>query len=300
VEYKIDIGTIIFILLFVIIVLLIFRSIIIIRPTEKGVVERLGKFNKVIEQGMHIMIPIVDHVRIVNMTEKMVIVEPQEVITKDKLNTLIDAVVYYKVLDPQATLYNVNDHESQTVMLAKTSLRSVIGNLSLTETTENRARINLDLQNILSIETKTYGIDVLRCELQEIKPPKNVQEAMNEVVRTENLKLSAVNEAIAVETKANGLKMASIKEAEGKKTSVELEAEGEANAVKTLAQAEADKIKLVNESIQENFKDAAVEYKKLETVLESLKNGTKIIVGTESSLVNVIGDIAGITPIEKK
>ena len=249
---------------------------------------------------MHIMIPIVDHARVVNMTEQMVVVEPQEVITKDKLNTLIDAVVYYKVLDPQATLYNVNDHESQTVMLAKTSLRSVIGNLSLTETTENRARINLDLQNILSIETKTYGIGVLRCELQEIKPPKNVQEAMNEVVRTENLKLSAVNEAIAVETKANGLKMASIKEAEGKKTSVELEAEGEANAVKTLAQAEADKIKLVNESIQENFKDAAVEYKKLETVLESLKNGTKIIVGTESSLVNVIGDIAGITPIEKK
>lgn len=274
--------------------------IVVVRPTEVGIVERFGKFNTILEQGLHVLIPIVDVVRFVNITEQMVEIEPQIVITKDKLNVTIDAIVYYRVIDPKAALYNVNSHRDQTVMLAKTSLRSVIGNLSLTETTENRAKINNDLQEILTAETKTYGIDILRCELQKIEPPKHVQEAMNDVVRTENLKLSARNEADAAETRADGIRMAAIKTAEGNKKAMELEAEGQAAAIKSIAEAEASKIEMINKSIRENFKDAAVDYKKLETALGSLQNGTKVIVGNSSNLVNVISDAAGITPMDVK
>lgn len=273
---------------------------IIIRPTERGIIERFGKFSREITQGLHFKIPFVDTVHKVNITENMVDVEPQVVITKDKLNVVVDALVYYKIDDPKASLYNVDNHRVQLVSLTKTTLRSVIGNLTLTETNENRTTINHQVKGVLEEETKTYGVGILRVEIQRIEPPENVQDAMNEVVRQENIKLAAVNEAEAVETKADGRRKAAIKEAEGQKKSTELNAEGKANAIKALAEAEAEKIKVVNESIRNNFTGQAVEYKKLETALGSLENGTKIIVGNDSNLVNVIGDAAGIVPVEKK
>ena len=273
---------------------------IIIRPTETGVIERFGKFNREISQGLSFKIPLVDTVHKINITENMVDVAPQMVITKDKLNVLVDALVYYKINAPKAALYNVDNHEIQLVSLTKTTLRSVIGNLTLTETNENRSTINNQVKTVLAEETVSYGVGILRVEIQRIEPPENVQGAMNEVVRMENIKLAAANEALAVEIKADGRRKASIKEAEGQKKSRELNAEGEANAIKALAEAEAEKIKVVNESIQKNFIGQAVEYKKLETALGALENGTKIIVGSDSNLVNVIGDTAGIVPVEKK
>jgi len=272
----------------------------VIRPTEVGIVERFGKYNRSIEQGLNVVIPLVDTVYKVNVTEQMVDITPQTVITKDKLNVVVDAIVYYKINDPKSALYNVNNHETQLVSLTKTTLRSVIGQLTLTETNENRSDINIRVKGVLEEETSMYGVGILRVEIQKIEPPSNVQDAMNEVVRMDNIKLAAVNEALAVEIKADGRRKASIKEAEGQKKSRELNAEGEANAIKALAEAEAEKIKVVNESIQKNFIGQAVEYKKLETALGALENGTKIIVGKDSNLVNVIGDTAGIVPIEKK
>lgn len=272
----------------------------VIRPTEIGIVERFGKYNRLLSQGLNVVIPFVDTVYKINVTEQMVDIAPQTVITKDKLNVVVDAIVYYKINDPKAALYNVNNHETQLVSLTKTTLRSVIGQLSLTETNENRSDINIRVKGVLEEETAMYGVGILRVEIQKIEPPENVQAAMNEVVRMENIKLAAVNEAEAVETKADGLRKAAIKEAEGKKKATELNAEGQANAIKELAKAEAEKIRAVNLSISDTFLGPAVEYKKLETALESLRNGTKIIVGKDSNLVNVIGDAAGIVPIEKK
>lgn len=272
----------------------------VIRPTEIGIVERFGKFNRSLLPGLNVVIPFVDAVYKINVTEQMVDITPQTVITKDKLNVVVDAIVYYKINDPKAALYNVNNHETQLVSLTKTTLRSVIGQLSLTETNENRSDINIRVKGVLEEETATYGVGILRVEIQKIEPPANVQAAMNEVVRMENIKLAAVNEAEAVETKADGQRKAAIKEAEGQKKSTELNAEGKANAIKALAEAEAEKIRVVNESIQKNFVGQAVEYKKLETALGSLENGTKVIIGNDSNLVNVIGEAAGIVPIEKK
>lgn len=273
---------------------------IVIRPTEKGIIERFGKYSREISQGLHFKIPFIDMVYKINITENMVDIDPQVVITKDKLNVIVDALVYYKIDDPKASLYNVDNHRTQLVSLTKTALRSVIGNLTLTQTNENRIEINKQVKAVLEEETKTYGVGILRVEIQKIEPPENVQDAMNEVVRQENIKLAAINEAEAVETKADGKRKASIKEAEGQKKSIELNAEGKANAIKALAEAEAEKIKVINESIRNNFTGQAVEYKKLETALGALENGTKVIVGNDSNLVNVIGDTAGIVPIEKK
>lgn len=273
---------------------------IIIRPTETGIIERFGKFNREISQGLHFKIPLIDTVYKINITENMVDIDPQVVITKDKLNVVVDALVYYKIDNPKAALYNVDNHRMQLVSLTKTTLRSAIGNLTLTETNENRAEINKRVKSVLEEETITYGVGILRVEIQNIKPPENVQDAMNEVVRQENIKLAAINEAEAVETKADGKRKASIKEAEGQKKSRELNAEGEANAIKALAEAEAEKIRVINESLRNNFIGQAVEYKKLETALGSLENGTKVIVGSDTNLVNVIGEAAGIVPVEKK
>ena len=281
--------------------LLIFNATyVVIRPTEIGIIERFGKFSRSIDQGLHFMIPFIDKISIVNITENMVDIAPQVVITKDKLNVVVDAIVYYKIDDPKASLYNVNNHRVQLVSLTKTTLRSVIGNLTLTETNENRAAINSQVKSTLEEETQAYGVGILRVEIQKIEPPQNVQDAMNEVVRQENIKFAAINEAEAVETKADGKRKAAVKEAEGLKRARELNAEGEARATRTIADAEAYRIETVNKSLRENFVGQAVEYKKLETAVTSLEKNTKIIVGDSKNLVNVIGETAGIVPIENK
>ncbi|MCD4806573.1 MAG: SPFH/Band 7/PHB domain protein [Methanococcoides sp.] len=269
-----------------------------IRPIEYGVVERFGKFTKVLEPGLHFLIPFVDKVRIVNITEQMVDVDPQMVITSDKLNAIVDAVVYYKVKDPQAALYHVDDHKRQLSSLARTTLRAVIGKMTLTDANENRAEINDSVEQILNEETKSYGVDILRVEIQRIEPPQDVQEAMNEVVKANNKKIAAADFANAAEIEADGFKRAEIKKAEGLKEAAILEANGKAYAITAVAKADAEQIKLVNESIQKYFVDNAVDYKKLESTVAALKNGTKIIVGTDTELVNVIGDASGVVPIQ--
>src|SRR3990167_9961213 len=136
----------------------------IVRPTEVRLVERLGKYLRTLAQGFNFTIPIIDRVVGVNITEQMVDVAPQTVITKDKLNVIVDAVVYYKVRDPQKAIYNINNHEEQLISLARTTLRAVVGQMTLTQANEDRNAINNKLEEILDKETATYGVDVLRVE----------------------------------------------------------------------------------------------------------------------------------------
>jgi len=149
-------------------------SIRIVRPTEKGVVERLGKFSYVADQGIHFLIPFVDQMYKINLTERMVGAEPQEVITSDNLNAIVDAQVYFKVRSDdesvKRSIYAVNDYEVQIVSLARTTLRDVIGNLSLKDANSQRNKINEKLQGILQTETRSWGIDIVRTELKEIQP----------------------------------------------------------------------------------------------------------------------------------
>jgi regulator of protease activity HflC (stomatin/prohibitin superfamily) len=263
-------------------------SIKIVRPTEKGIVERLGKYNFVADQGIHFLIPFVDLMYRINLTERMVGAEPQEVITSDNLNAIVDAQVYFKVRSDdesvKKSIYSVNDYELQIVSLARTTLRDVIGNLSLKDANSQRNKINERLQGILQVETHSWGIDIVRTELKEIQPPADVQETMNKVVKAENEKVAAIDFATAQETGADGLRRAKIKEAEGDKQSRILRAEGDAEA-----------IRLVNEAAMKYFKDEAKELRKIQMVEAALANNTKYIVPENASIINLLAEAGTIS-----
>ena len=274
-------------------VLLIFAGIRIVRPTQRGLIERLGKYSKFAGPGFHWIIPIIDKIYVVNVTEQMIDADPQEIITNDNLNASVDAQVYFRVKSDEesvkGSIYNVNNFKWQIVNLARTTLRNIIGTLTLKSANSERGKINAELYKTLHLETKGWGIEIVRTELKQIDPPKDVQETMNKVVKAENEKIAAIDSATAAETVADGVKRAKIKEAEGYKQSKILHAEGEAEA-----------IKLVNEAADKYFVGNAQLMKKLETVEASLQNNSKIVVPTGSELVNIIGDLAGVLPLKKK
>ncbi len=207
--------------LFVIALIVFFNGIRIVRPTHRGLVERLGKYNRFALPGFHWIIPLVDKMYRVNITEVMVDAEPQEIITNDNLNARVDAQVYFKVKDDEASVknsqYNVYAYSSQIVNLARTTLRNIIGTMTLKSANSERGRINEELQGTLRKETANWGIEIVRTELKEIDPPKDVQETMNKVVKAENEKIAAIDFATAQETMADGSRRAEIKKAEGVK-----------------------------------------------------------------------------------
>jgi len=275
------------------IILIFFAGIRIIRPTERGLTERLGKYNRFNGPGFHWIIPGIEHLFRVNVTEVMVNAESQEIITNDNLNASVDAQVYYKVKSDEESVkssqYNVNNYKWQIVNLARTTLRNIIGTLTLKSANSERGKINAELHKTLLVETHNWGIEIVRTELKEIDPPRDVQETMNKVVKAENEKIAAIDYASAAETVADGVKRAKIKEAEGYKQSKILHAEGEAEA-----------IKLVNEAADKYFIGNAQLMKKLDTVVSALENNAKIVIPSGSELVNVIGELAGVLPLEKK
>lgn len=261
--------------------LFLLSGIRVVRPTHRMLIETLGKYKKTAESGFNWIIPIIQTGRYVNITEQMVDVQPQTVITKDNLNAVVDAVVYYQIKDAKASQYNVDDHQIQLTSLARTTLRAVIGKMTFTEANEERNKINTDVEKILDKETDSYGVEVLRVEIQKIEAPKEVQNAMNEVVTAERKMISAKNFAKAKETEADGQRMADIKIAEGKKRASILEAEGKAEA-----------FKLINKE----FKDNAITERRLSVTENSLKDNSKIIL-TEKGITPklLIGDL----PIKK-
>lgn len=278
---------------FILVALAVFilSGIRIIRPTHRGLIERLGKYHRFAEPGFHWIIPVIENMYIENITEQMIDAVPQEIITYDNLNARVDAQVYFKVktdeLNVKNSNYNVYNVQSQIVNLARTTLRNIIGTMTLKSANSERGRINDELLKVLKKETENWGIDIVRTELKEIDPPKDVQETMNKVVKAENEKIAAVDFATAVETGADGQKRAEIKKAEGIKQARILQAEGEAEA-----------IKLVNEAANKYFIGNAQVLRKLETVETSLKNNTKVVIPPNTELVNVVGELAGITPIK--
>ncbi|MBN2615768.1 MAG: SPFH/Band 7/PHB domain protein [Bacteroidales bacterium] len=275
------------------VVLVLFAGIRIVRPTQRGLIERLGKYRSLASPGFHWIIPVIDRLFMVNVTEQMVDAEPQEIITNDNLNASVDAQVYFRVKADEESvkgaIYNVNNYTWQIVNLARTTLRNIIGTLTLKSANSERGKINAELYTTLHNETKSWGIEIVRTELKEIDPPDDVQETMNKVVKAENEKIAAIDSATAAETVADGIKRAKIKEAEGFKQSKILHAEGEAEA-----------IKLVNEAADKYFVGNAQLLRKLEAVEASLEKNAKIVVPTGTDLVNIIGEMAGVLPIERK
>jgi len=260
---------------------------------DRGLIERLGKYHRFAGPGFHWIIPIIDKMYQVNITERMIDAKPQEIITNDNLNAKVDAQVYFKVKadeeNVKSSIYNVNDYQYQIVNLARTTLRNIIGTLTLRSANSERNKINDSLHEILKEETMLWGLEIVRTELKEIDPPPDVQETMNKVVKAENEKIAAIDFATAAETAADGTKRSEIKKAEGIRQARILEAEGEAAA-----------IKLVNEAAEKYFIGNAQILRKLEALETALKNNAKIVVPANSELINVIGEMAGIIPLSKQ
>ena len=282
-----------FLVVIVIFLLVVFfAGIRIVRPTRRGLVERLGRYARFARPGFNWVIPIVERMITVNITEQMVDAQPQEIITDDNLNASVDAQVYFKVKADEESVknsqYNVNDYDWQIVNLARTTLRNIIGTLTLKSANSERDRINGELLLTLSKETVNWGMEIVRTELKEIDPPKDVQETMNKVVKAENEKIAALDFANAKERDADGSKRAEIKKAEGVKQAKILRAEGDAEA-----------IRLVNEAANRYFIGNAQLLRKLETVERALKDNAKIVVPAEAELVNVIGELAGVLPLSR-
>jgi regulator of protease activity HflC (stomatin/prohibitin superfamily) len=276
-------------LLIVPVILVFLSGVRIIRPTSRGLIERLGKYNRFAHPGFHWIIPGIERMFQVNITEQMIDAEPQEIITNDNLNARVDAQVYFKVKDDEESVkgsqYNVNNYKWQIVNLVRTTLRNIIGTLTLKSANSERAKMNSELLRTLLIETKTWGIEIVRTELKEIDPPRDVQETMNKVVKAENEKIAAIDFASARETVADGEKRARIKEAEGSRQAKILHAEGEAEA-----------IKMVNEAADKYFIGNAQMLRKLEALESSLDKNAKIVIPVGAELVNIIGEMAGIAP----
>ena len=277
----------------VVIIVIALRGIFIVRPIDRCLVERFGKYHRFAQPGLHWRIPVFEKIYYVNVTEQMVDAEPQEIITNDNLNARVDAQIYFNVkndeLSIKSSLYNVNNYRNQIVSLARTTLRNIIGTLTLKSANSERDKINFELLKTLAHETGSWGIDIVRAELKEIDPPKDVQETMNKVVKAENEKIAAVDFANAVETQADGEKRANIKRAEGIKQANILRAEGEAEA-----------IKLVNDAADKYFKGNAQLLRQLEAVEKSLVNNSKIVVNSDTELINVIGDMAGVPLLKRE
>ncbi len=277
----------------IVVVLFFFYGIRIVRPMDRGLIERLGKYHRFAQPGFHWIIPVIDKMYKVNITERMIDAEPQEIITNDNLNAKVDAQVYFKVKADEESvkrsIYNVNDYQWQIVNLARTTLRNIIGTLTLRSANSERNKINGSLHEILKEETMMWGLEIVRTELKEIDPPPDVQETMNKVVKAENEKIAAIDFATAAETTADGTKRAEIKKAEGVRQARILAAEGEAAA-----------IKLVNEAAEKYFVGNAQILRKLEALETALKNNAKIVVPADSELINVIGEMAGILPLSKQ
>ena len=257
------------------------KGLRIIRPTHRAAIETLGKYTRFQKSGITYIIPLFQKMYSINITEQLVDVTRQEVITKDNLNCIVDAQVYFKVGDTEgelkSALYHVNDYQRQIVQLARTTLRNVIGDNDFKTVNSQRGKLNVEVFTTMEKETTHWGINIVRVELKEIEPPKDVQDTMNMVIKAENDKQAAVDFANATETKAEGDKRARIQRAKGIKESQILEAEGEAKAIIAVAEAKAKQIELVNSAADKYFKGNAQLLEKLQVTRDALDKNSKII-----------------------
>ena len=236
-----EVGTIVGVVVVIAVVVALFvLAVRIVRPFQRGVVERLGRYRRTANPGFNMIIPFVDRMTRVDMRENVVEVPPQEVITKDNVEVTVDAVIYYQPVDAVKLIYNVTNFYLAATKLAQTNLRNVIGEMQLDETLTSRETINAKLREILFSATEEWGVNVVRVELQRIDPPADVTQAMHRQMKAER-------ERRAVVLEAEGERTANITRSEGVKQSAILEAEGRAAAIREVAAAEKEQAILQSE-----------------------------------------------------
>jgi regulator of protease activity HflC (stomatin/prohibitin superfamily) len=277
-------GSTTFLIVFIISLIALFRSFRIIKQYEKGLVIRLGKYHTTADSGVVFLMPFIDSLIAVDMRENVINVAPQKVITKDNVSVVVDAVIYYKVVDPVKAEFEIVDFDYAATTLAQTNLRNLIGDKSLDETLTARDSINASLRAVLDESTNGWGVKVTKVELQKIDPPVDITDAMSQ------------------QMKAEREKRARILEAEGKKQSAILEAEGEATAKKMRAEADAKAIEMVAKAAESNFTERAKELKKLEVTAQVLGGeSTKFVLPANGEIVSVLNleGKGGVVPVTR-
>ena len=297
-----DIGSIVALVFGGIIVLVVLiaiaRTVRIVSQATAGIVERLGRYHRTLDPGLHFLVPFVDKLRPpVDLREQVVAFPPQPVITQDNVTISIDTVFYFQVTDPARAMYEVANLLVAVEQLTVTTLRNVIGSLSLEDVLTSRDKINAELRLVLDEATDRWGIRVSRIELKSIDPPTSIQEAMEKQMRAERDKraaiLTAEGEKQAAVLTAEGERQAQILRAEAEQQSSVLRAEGEKQAKILRAQGDAEAVKSVFAAIHEgNASPELLAYKYLEQ-LPLLANGqaTKLLM-IPSDTVQTLGSMS--------
>jgi regulator of protease activity HflC (stomatin/prohibitin superfamily) len=251
---------------------------------ERGLVERWNAYEKTVEPGLRYILPFAQRIFRVNMREQVIDVPPQEIITEDNVVVTIDAVVYYQITDPVKALYEIEDFELAIVKLAQTTLRNIVGEMSLDTCLTSREKINVELRKVLDEATDKWGTKVNRIEVQRIDPPADIQTAMHK-------QKTAEQERRQIRLLATGRKEASMQEREG----AILKAQGEAKAIELVATAQAEAVKVVSQAANQYFLENAQLNKKLDVIRDTFAQQTKIIVPATSDVLAVLG-FEGTTP----
>jgi regulator of protease activity HflC (stomatin/prohibitin superfamily) len=264
-------GTIVLSTLFIIGLFAVLRSVRIVNQYQKGLIIRLGRYHSTAGSGLTFLMPFVDSMILVDMREQVINVAPQQVITKDNVGVTVDAVIYYKIVDPVKAEFEIADFELAATTLAQTNLRNLIGDKALDDTLTARDTINESLRIVLDESTNAWGVKVTKVELQKIDPPMDITNAMSQQMKAERERRARILEA-------QGFREAEI-----------LKAEGDAQGRLLRADAEAKSIELVAHSAEKNFTERAQALRRLE-VTERVLGGetTKFVLPANSSIVNVL------------
>ena len=293
------------IILLVIIVIIAFNTIKIVKQAEVYVIERLGRYHKIADAGLTIIIPFIDHVRsVVSLKQQTMDIPPQGVITKDNVTITIDTVVFYKITDPAKAVYEIQSLKRGIEYLAITTIRDIVGKMDLDATFSSRDTINDELRLILDEATDQWGCKIDRVEIKDITPPADIRDAMEKQMNAERNKraliLQAQGERESAILQAEGKKEAAILQAEADKEAQIRRAAGEAEAIKKVAEAKAQEVALVYAAMKEaNPNEKIVQLKSLEA-LKEVANGdaNKIFIPFEATAA--LGSLGAVKEVLKE
>src|SRR3954465_12347123 len=281
-------GGILALVVLVFIVIVILRSVRIIPQARAGVVERLGRYQRTLDPGLALLVPFVDRLKpLIDLREQVVSFPPQPVITEDNLVVNIDTVIYYTVNDPRAASYEIANYIAAIEQLTVTTLRNVIGGITLEQTLTSRDQINAELRGVLDDATGKWGIRVNRVELKAVAPPATIQEAMEKQMRAERDKRAAI-------LTAEGFKQSQILTAEGEKQSAILRAQGQRESTILEAQGRAQAIDTVFKAIHEGKPDAELlAYQYLQMLPQIAQGESNKMWIIPSELTQALGTLGG-------
>lgn len=304
-------GLIIVLVILAVIVIFISLTVKIVPQQRVGVVERLGKFHRLLTPGINILVPIIDHVRVNHdLRIQQSNVPPQTVITKDNVQVSIDTIIFYQIVSPEQATYGISDYVYGVRNITTATLRQIIGNMELDETLSGRERISSNIRIALDEATEKWGVRIERVEVLDIKPPTDIQEAMDKQMKAERSKRAIVLEAEAAKQdvilraegdkqskilKAEGDKEARIRQAEGLRQAQELEALGQAKAIQAVAEAEKLRIELLRAA---GLDESVLAYRSFEA-LEEVAKGSANKVFLPVSAVDTLGSVGAIAEVFK-